>query len=128
MRCIVLWIPAYAGMTVGFAKVSVKGEGDSVGCVVLFVRVTLPPLWIADQVRNDVTMLWHCFHPLIPCQGLGHPHPSPLPSRERGILAVVLSCCCPAHPALRIDESLITLCQRVRLQRGKTSFFIILVP
>ena len=30
--------------------------------------------------------------------------------------------------ALWIDESLITLCQRVRLQRGRTSFFIILVP
>ena len=29
---------------------------------------------------------------------------------------------------LWIDESLITLCQRVRLQRGRTSFFIILVP
>ena len=26
-----LWIPAYAGMTVGFAKVSIKGEGDEVG-------------------------------------------------------------------------------------------------
>ena len=24
-----------------------------------------------------------------------HPHPSPLPSRERGILSVVLACCCP---------------------------------
>ena len=24
--------------------------------VVLFTRVTLPPLWIADQVRNDGTM------------------------------------------------------------------------
>ena len=29
---------------------------------------------------------------------------------------------------LWIDESLITLCQRVRLQRRRTSFFIILVP
>ena len=28
-----------------------------------------------------------------------HPHPSPLPSRERGILRVVLYCC---HPALWI--------------------------
>ena len=26
------------------------------GCVGLLTRVTLPPLWIADQVRNDVTM------------------------------------------------------------------------
>ena len=42
-----------------------------------------PPLWIADQVRNDV---WHCFHP----------HLSPLPSRERG-LVVVLSCFVPRH-------------------------------
>ena len=29
---------------------------------------------------------------------------------------------------LWIDESLIMLCQRVRFQRGRTSFFIILVP
>ena len=43
---------------------------------------SLPPLWIADQVRNDGTVL------------------------------VVLACCCPA---LWIDESPITLCQRARL-------------
>ena len=36
-----------------FAKVSIKGEGDSGGCLDLFTRVTLPHLWIADQVRND---------------------------------------------------------------------------
>ena len=30
-----------------------QGRGDSVGCVVLLTRVTLPTLWIADQVRND---------------------------------------------------------------------------
>ena len=30
-----LWIPAYAGMTVGFAKVSIKGEGYMVGVVLL---------------------------------------------------------------------------------------------
>ena len=28
------------------------GEGNN-GWFVLFTRVTLPPLWIADQVRND---------------------------------------------------------------------------
>ena len=28
-------------------------ERGLVGCVVLFTRITLPPLWIADQVRND---------------------------------------------------------------------------
>ena len=56
----ILWFPAYAGMTVGFAKVSIKGEGDMVGL---------------DLLR-------------------------------------------PHHPAaLWIDESPITLCQRVRLQR-----------
>ena len=31
-------------------------------------------------------------------------------------------------PPFWIDESPITLCQRVRLQRGRTSFFIVLVP
>ena len=37
----------------------------------------------------------------------------PLPSRERGYM-VDLACC---RPTLWIDESPITLCQRVRLQR-----------
>ena len=36
-------------------------------------------------------------------------------------------CLFPA-PHLWIDESPITLCQRARLQRGRTSFFIVLVP
>ena len=30
-------------MMVGFAKVSIKGEGDAVGWLDLFTRVTLPP-------------------------------------------------------------------------------------
>ena len=31
-----LWIPAYAGMTVGFAKVSIKGEGEMrLACLVV---------------------------------------------------------------------------------------------
>ena len=60
-----------------------------------------------------------------------HPQPSPLPSRERG-LVVVLSCSPARTPpcgycleasirsapvTLWIDESPITLCQRVRFQR-----------
>ena len=31
-------------------------------------------------------------------------------------------------PPFWIDESLITLCERERFQRGRTSFFIVLVP
>ena len=42
-----------------------------------------PPLWIADQVRNDVTMRWHCFQPLLPVSGTGTGF-GPLSSRERG--------------------------------------------
>ena len=38
--------------TLTFDSSPIKGEGDSVGCV----AASLPPLWIADQVRNDVTM------------------------------------------------------------------------
>ena len=46
----------------------------------LLTRVTLPPLWIADQVRNDGVVGLSCSpSPLIP-----------LPSRERGT-EVVLS-------------------------------------
>ena len=44
---------------------------------------TALPLWIADQVRNDVTMLMHRFHLLIPVSGTGSPSPLiPLPSRR----------------------------------------------
>ena len=57
--CVSLWIPAYAGMTVGFAKVSIKGEGILlVGVVLLAARSRFPHLWIADQVRNDGADGW----------------------------------------------------------------------
>ena len=46
MLYIVLWIPAYAGMTVRDMGMTVRDAGDD-GRPVL-------PLWIADQVRNDV--------------------------------------------------------------------------
>ena len=41
----------------------------------------------------------HGFHPLLPVSGTGTGF-GPLPSRERGYDWLVLSCCCPAHPAL----------------------------
>ena len=50
--------------------------------IVLFTRVALPPLWIADQVRNDGVGV-HRFHPLLPVSGTGTGF-DPLPSRERG--------------------------------------------
>ena len=40
-------------------------------CGLWWVATSLPPLWIADQVRNDVTMLGHRFHPLLPVSGTG---------------------------------------------------------
>ena len=146
--------PLIPCQALGQALVSspIKGEGDSVSWLGLVVcSCHTPPLWIADQVRNDVTMLGHRFHPLIPCQALGQalvsspikgeeivgwcclvvcpflaPHlwiadqvrndvtmlghrfspsdPSvrhwdrpwfPLPSRERGFWRLVWSCCLP---------------------------------
>ena len=51
-----------------FAKVSTKGEGILCRlCCIVVARVTLPRLWIADQVRNDVTVLV--------CVGLLSPRP-----------------------------------------------------
>ena len=130
----VLWFPAYAGMTVrGWlcCLVSpsapsvrhwdrlwsslVKGEGILCRLVCLVVtRATLPLLWIADQVRNDVTPFPALWIPAyagmtagfakVSIKGEGillvvlscSPAPLiPLPSRERGILSVVLSCCMP---------------------------------
>ena len=44
-------------MTVGFAKVSIKGEGDSVGW--FFLVSTTLRLWIADQVRNELAPRSH---------------------------------------------------------------------
>ena len=62
-----------------------------------WVASALSPLWIADQVRNDVTMLVHRFHP----------HPSPLPSRERGFgwcCLVIARTPCPS--GLRIKSAM----------------------
>ena len=43
-------------MTVGFVKVSIKGEGI-LSVVLSCCHPRRPPhLWIADQVRNDVTV------------------------------------------------------------------------
>ena len=86
--CRALWFPAYAGMT---------GRGLVLACA----PAHPPPLWIADQVRNDVTMLMHRFHPLFPVSGTGTGF-GPLPSRERGILVgVVLLLPCPVDTALK---------------------------
>ena len=48
-----LWIPAYAGMTVSDAGTSLR----RVVAVVSQRGVSRPPLWIADQVRNDVVVV-----------------------------------------------------------------------
>ena len=70
--------------TLTFDSSPIKGEGDSVGwCWLVHPRHT-PPLWIADQVRNDVTVLVGV--------GLFSPSPLiPLPSRERGFCRLVLA-------------------------------------
>ena len=49
MRCIVF--------TLTFDSSPIKGEGDIGGWCWLVVALHTLPLWIADQVRNDVTML-----------------------------------------------------------------------
>ena len=54
--------------------------------------------------------------------------PCPVVSRLRGNDGGGVHGVTGALPHLWIDESLITLCQRVRLQRRRTLFFIILVP
>ena len=79
MGCPALWIPAYAGMTVrrvgndrqevvlscspsapvsgtgtGFDSSPIKGEGI-LSVDLSFLPAHPPPLWIAGQVRNDVT-------------------------------------------------------------------------
>ena len=103
MRCIVFTLTL---------ALSHQGRGDLVGCVGLVV-CPAPHLWIADQVRNDgdivpgVPAMWMpayagmtvrvgCFVLLF------SPSPLiPLPSRERGIMSVGLSCLHP-HPTLWI--------------------------
>ena len=50
-------------------------------------------LWILDQVRNDVTMLVHRFHP----------HLKSSPIKGEGILLVVLDSFHPCHPAAPLD-------------------------
>ena len=118
---------------------SLDGRGDLIGCFVLLYAlpcgycleasmtgrcgwcwlVVCPTLhlWIADQVRNDVMMLVHRFHPLLPVSGTGTGF-GPPPSREMGIPSVgVVLFTRVTLPPLWIDESPITLCQRVRFQR-----------
>ena len=71
------WFPAYAGMTVWWDCLAVtltlafshQGRGGFGGCVGLLYA--LPPLWIADQVRNDVTMRCIVFTLCSQCQALG---------------------------------------------------------
>ena len=84
-------------------------------------------LWILDQVRNDVTMLVHRFHP----------HLSPLPSRERGFCRLFCLVAAPPFtsglrvkstmtvliaemtrgiPTVWIDESPMNLCEILGLQ------------
>ena len=52
-----------------------------------FTRVTRRPSGLRIKSAMTWTMLMRRFHP----------HPNPLPSRERGILSVGLACS-PAHP------------------------------
>ena len=60
-----------------------------------FLPAHPPRLWIADQVRNDVTMLGFVFT-LAPVSGTGTGF-GHLPSRERGNWLVVLDLLlCPA--------------------------------
>ena len=85
------------------------GEGDSVGwcCFVVCLAVSLP-LWIADQVRNDVTMLRHRFHPMIPMPDTGsegeQDNADQHLSHDQPTMAVrVTACTCPRqfnHPYL----------------------------
>ena len=78
----------------------------------------LPPLWIADQVRNDVTMLSIVFTLTFDSS----------PIKGEGDMIGWCWLVHPCHPALWFEESLIMLFQRGRFQRRRTSFFIILVP
>ena len=57
-----------AGMAVGFAKVSIKGEGDWLVVLDLFARHSSG---LRVKSAMTVAMLLHRFHPLIPCQALG---------------------------------------------------------
>ena len=66
-----LWIPAFAGMT-GHDGVGLSGAG--IPCVRCAPR------------------------PLTLCEGDCHPHPSPLPSRERGFLLWMPACAGRASP------------------------------
>ena len=80
-----------ADFTLTFDSSAVKGEGDSVG-VVLFTRAILPPLWIADQVRNDGTSC-----PAGPALWI------PAYAGMTGRWRLELSCCvpCPVDTALK---------------------------
>ena len=91
--------------------------------------VLLPPLHGVTCMDGGMGGGWFGFvHPLIPSVKGWVTPPCGYCLKASMTGRVVLSCL-PTHtPPLWIDESLITLCQRVRLQRRRTLFFIILVP
>ena len=103
-----------SGTGTGFDSSPIKGEGDSVGCVGLFTRVTRRPSGL--RIKPAMTVWWDCLAITLcsQCQALGQA--LTLSRQGRGGLTVGLDLFSPS-PALWIDESPITLCQRVRFQR-----------
>ena len=61
-----------------------------------FTLVTLPPLWIADQVRNDGTMRCIVFTLCSQCQALGQA--LVLSHQGRGGIWLVVLACSPSSP------------------------------
>ena len=76
-----------------------QGRGDSVGCFGFYCPSTAPPLWIADQVRNDVDDAGASFSPSAPSVRHWDRLWFSLVKGE-GILLVVLACS-PSAPSVR---------------------------
>ena len=76
---------------------------DGKGLFCLVVAPHTLPLWIADQVRNDVTMRCIVFILCSQCQALGQA--LILSHQGEGILSVGLACCQPGPSPLDCGSS-----------------------
>ena len=69
-----------------------------------WVASALSPLWIADQVRNDVTMRCIVFTLCSQCQALGQA--LVLSRQGRGGIWLVVLACSPSSPCRPVDTAL----------------------
>ena len=73
MWLVLFTLTPVSGTGTGFGPLPPRERGFGRLCWLVVALHSLP-LWVADQVRNDVTMRCIVFTLCSQCQALGHPH------------------------------------------------------